>query len=252
MVFINRLKTKIETTMEGTTMEGTTFDNNGWETIETTNSENRPLSLLPLSSDKPEISTKKRMIKIKIVKTKIMNKGTGAGGLNTNKNGLKFEELTNFKDRYESIQPSRNGIGSEVKFKGHLRTFIKVSKSALHKYMNKIGEKNMTLKPAAGCKEPDEAYIDLEKNIVFIIEKKFQQESGSVDEKLQTGCFKQSHYKELFPNFKIYYMYCLSDWFKRNEYESVLNYLTNGGIPVFWGNSETCKENIIDFITNSF
>ena len=118
--------------------------------------------------------------------------------------------------------------------------------------MNKIGEKNLTLKPAAGCIEPDEAYIDLERNIVFIIEKKFQQKSGSVDEKLQTGCFKQSHYKELFPNFKIYYMYCLSDWFKRKQYESVLNYLTNGGIPVFWGNSETCKENIIDFITNSF
>jgi hypothetical protein len=247
-------------------MEDTNNGNNGLETttittiessIEPSNSENQPLlPPLPLPSslspgpDKPEILKKKKMIKIKIMKKNINNKGTGAGGANTNKNGLKFEEITDFKEMYESIEKSQIGIGSEVTFKGHSRTFIKVSKSALHKYMEKIGEKNMNLKPAAGCKEPDEAYIDPdpERNIVFIIEKKFQQESGSVDEKLQTGCFKQSHYKDLFPNFKIYYMYCLSDWFKRNEYESVLNYLTNGGIPIFWGNSE--KEKMIEFIHN--
>ena len=183
---------------------------------------------------------------IKPKKPKIINKGTGAGGANTNKNGLQFEEVADLKDRYESI--IRRKIGSEVKFKGHLSTFIEVSKSALHKYMEKIGEKNMMLKPAAGCKKPDEAYIDLEKNNIFIIEKKFQQISGSADEKLQTGYFKQLHYKELFPNFNIYYMYCLSDWFKREE--SALKYLKDSGIPVFWGNSETCKEKIIEFIHN--
>ena len=235
----------METTMEEetkmeTTMEETTSDNNGWETIETTNSENQPLT------STSGISKKKKMMKIKIVKPKIINKGTGAGGANTNKNGLKFEEVADLKDRYESI--IRRKIGSEVKFKGHLSTFIEVSKSALHKYMEKIGEKNMILKPAAGCKKPDEAYIDLEKKNIFIIEKKFQQTSGSADEKLQTGYFKQLHYKELFPNFNIYYMYCLSDWFKRED--SALKYLKDGGIPVFWGNSETCKEKIIEFIHN--
>jgi len=236
----------METTMEETKMEETTTsDNNGWETIETietTNSENQPLTTSLIS----DISKKKKMIKIKPIKIKIINKGTGAGGANTNKNGLKFEEVADLKDRYESI--IRHKIGSEVKFKGHLRTFIEVSKSALHKYMEKIGEKNMMLKPAAGCKKPDEAYIDLEKKNIFIIEKKFQQRSGSADEKLQTGCFKQSHYKGLFPNFKIYYMYCLSDWFKREE--SALKYLKDGGIPVFWENSEKYKEKIIEFIHN--
>jgi hypothetical protein len=234
----------METMMEETTA---TSDNNGWETIETTNSENQSLTTSLTSG----ISKKKKMMKIKIVKPKIINKGTGAGGANTNKNGLKFEEVTDLKDRYESITTIPRRIGSEVTFKGHSpRTFIKVSKSSLHKYMEKIDEKNLTLKSAAGCKKPDEAYIDLERNIVFIIEKKFQQESGSVDEKLQTGCFKQSHFKGMFPNFKIYYMYCLSDWFKSDEYESVLNYLKDGGIPVFWGNSETYKENMIEFIHN--
>jgi hypothetical protein len=230
----------METTIEET---AATSENNGWETIETTNSENQPLTTSLISG----ISKKKKMM-IKPKKPKIINKGTGAGGPNTNKNGLKFEEVADLKDRYESIQTSQNGIGSEVKFKGHSRTFIKVSKSALHKYMQKIGEKNMNLKPAAGCKEPDEAYIDLERKNIFIIEKKFQQISGSADEKLQTGCFKQSHYEGLFPNFKIYYMFCLSEWFKRED--SALKYLKDGGIPVFWENSETYKEKIIEFIHN--
>ena len=118
-----------------TNTEETVFDNNnGWETIETTNSENQPLT--------SGISKKKKMIKIKIqkIKTKIINKGTGAGGANTNKNGLIFEEVVDLKDGYESIQPSRNGIGSEVTFKGYLRTFIEVSKSALHKYSGGNGQ----------------------------------------------------------------------------------------------------------------
>ena len=55
-----------------------------------------------------------------------------------------------------------------------------------------------------------------------------------------------AHY--FFPNFKIHYMYCLYDWFQRDEYKSVLNYLKDGGIHVFWGNSE--KEKIIEFIHN--
>ena len=228
----------METTMEDA---AATFDNNGWETIETINSENQqPLMTSGI--------LKKKKIMIIPNKTIIINKGNGAGGANTNKNGLQFEEVVDLKDRYENIKNSQNGIGNEVTFQRHSRTFIKVNKSALHKYMEKIGEKNMTLPPAAGCKKPDEAYIDLERNIIFIIEKKFQQEGGSADEKLQTGYFKQSHYKGLFPKFKIYYMYCLSDWFKREE--SVLNYLKDNGIPVFWGNSETYKEKIIEFIHN--
>ena len=60
---------------------------------------------------------------------------------------------------------------------------------------------------------------------MFIIEKKFQQTSGSVDEKIQTGYFKKMHYEELFTHFKIYYIYCLSDWFKKEEYKSTINYL---------------------------
>ena len=181
----------------------------------------------------------------------IVNKGTGAGGANTNLNGLSYEELTDLQDRYKSCDLNNTDNVYEVKFEGYDRKFVKAKKSALHKYMNKNGEKNSELQPAAGCKEPDEAYIDTEKKIIFIIEKKFQQTSGSVDEKIQTGHFKKMHYEELFPNFKIYYIYCLSDWFKKDKYKSTLNYLRTSGVPIFWGSSETFKEDMIEFIHNS-
>jgi hypothetical protein len=136
----------------------------------------------------------------------------------------------------------------KIKFAGFDGELINVNKSALHKYMTKIGEKNTDLQPAAGCKEPDEAYVDNTRKAVYIIEKKFQQTPGSVDEKLQTGPFKKYHYGKLFPNYTVHYIYCLADWFKREEYMSVLEYLEESDIPIFWGNDTEYKKNIIDFI----
>ena len=184
-------------------------------------------------------------------KQKIINNGTGAGGANTNKNGLKYEEVTDLKDRFQICKKINKTNIYEVVFKGHSDVYINANKNELHKYMEKEGEKNLLLCPASGCKQPDEAYIHLNRKVLFIIEKKFQQGSGSVDEKIQTGVFKLLHYTELFPNFKIYYIYCLSDWFKQNEYVSILNYLKINGIPVFWGSSQTFKEDIIEFMHNS-
>ena len=182
---------------------------------------------------------------------KIVNRGTGAGGANTNQNGLSYEELTDLKDKFKSYNLNTTDNVYEVVFQGHTRKFLQANKCALHKYMVKKGERNLDLLPAAGCKQPDEAYIDPEEKILFIIEKKFQQTGGSVDEKIQTGPFKQMHYKELFPNYKLHYIYCLSDWFKKDEYKSTLHYLKTNDIPVFWGSSETFKEDMIEFIHSS-
>jgi hypothetical protein len=178
----------------------------------------------------------------------IINKGTGAGGANTNKNGLSYEEKTNLETLYSECSENKKNKSKIIKFIGYENELINANKSMLHKYMENLGEKDISLQSAAGCKEPDEAYIDLAKKYVFIIEKKFQQTPGSVDEKIQTAAFKKYHYSNLFPNFKIHYIYCLSDWFKRDEYKSVLEYLSNINIPVFWGNDEEYKKNIINFM----
>jgi hypothetical protein len=108
-------------------------------------------------------------------------------------------------------------------------------------------EIDTSVNKAHGCKNPDECYIDKTGKKIIIIEKKFQQVGGSVCEKIQTPDFKLWQYQRTFPNYKIIYIYCLSSWFKTNC-EAELEYLNYKNIPVFWGNSETYKKDIIEYI----
>lgn len=179
----------------------------------------------------------------------IKNRGTGAGGLNTNKNGLSYENNTDLKEYYETYKNDKNKKYFKIKFKNSDKIFIYAHKRALINYMKDNNEINTNIKLAHGCKIPDECYINNSEKTIFIIEKKFQQCSGSVCEKIQTAPFKVWHYKQLYPNYNIVYIYCLSPWFKLNCI-SELEYLQLNKIPVFWGNSETYKKDIINFITN--
>ena len=176
----------------------------------------------------------------------ISNKGTGAGGKNTNINGLSYEEITDLSDNYKIVKNNKNF--NEIKFDNYEKIFISASKYLLFKYMEMKNKLNKNIFPAAGCKRPDEVYIDeLNKNI-YIIEKKYQQGGGSADEKLQTGVFKKNHFFELFTDYKINYYYCLSDWFKKDEYKSVLKYNEDNNIKIFWGNDPDYKSKIISSI----
>jgi len=173
------------------------------------------------------------------------NKGTGAGGSNTNKNGIPYERITELDDKITIIK--KNKYSDIVKFNGSEKSFTKTQQANFLKCMDdKI---NPTIKKAHGCKRPDECYIDEECKNIFIIEKKFQQRSGSVCEKIQTPGFKLWQYSRLFPDYTIIYVYCLSDWFKKNCIAE-LEYLDFKEIPYFWGSSETYKNDIINFILN--
>lgn len=175
----------------------------------------------------------------------IQNKGTGAGGSNTNKNGIPYEKITELDDKITIIK--KNKYSDVVKFNGSEKSFTKTQQANFLKCMDdKI---NPTIKKAHGCKRPDECYIDEECKNIFIIEKKFQQRSGSVCEKIQTPDFKLWQYSRTFPDYTIIYVYCLSDWFKQNCIAE-LEYLDFKKIPYFWGSSETYKNDIINFIIN--
>ena len=106
---------------------------------------------------------------------------------------------------------------------------------------------NVVIDMAHGCKNPDECFIDEENKRIFIIEKKFQQRPGSVCEKIQTAEFKIWQYSRILPTYNIIYMYCLSDWFETNCRAALL-YLNEQNVPVFWGNHEDYKQQIINFI----
>lgn len=179
---------------------------------------------------------------ILVVKKK--NKGTGAGGSNTNKNGLPYEELTDLHTEFDVIETHK--YSKKIVF--HIKkevNLIYTKQSSLFKCMDSKIDK--AIPKAHGCKNPDECYINEDKKIVFIIEKKFQQVSGSVCEKIQTPDFKMWQYNRTFPGYEIVYIYCLSEWFK-HHCKAELEYLEFKKIPVFWGNSETYKKDIVNFI----
>ena len=74
---------------------------------------------------------------------------------------------------------------------------------------------------------PDEALYVIVNNTLFVIEMKFQEVSGSVDEKLQTCDFKKKQYKKLFfqLNYEVEYIYILSNYYQATKYKDVLDYI---------------------------
>jgi hypothetical protein len=176
----------------------------------------------------------------------IDNRGMGAGGSNTNKNGLSYEEKTDLSTEYKIIERLNCENCIFLQFNNSEKIYSRISKEHIFTCISGIDK---SIKSAHGCKKPDECYIDSIRKIIFIIEKKFQQVSGSVCEKIQTGHFKLYHYRKTFPTYKIVYIYCLSDWFKDNC-KAELEYLKYINIPVFWGNDIDYKSKIINFITN--
>ena len=85
----------------------------------------------------------------------IMNKGKGAGGENTNKNGLPYEEMTDLQDCYKVMNEKE--YDSVIKFHNHEKIFNKTRQSNLFKCMHSHIDANIT--KAHGCKNPDENVI---------------------------------------------------------------------------------------------
>jgi len=83
---------------------------------------------------------------------------------------------------------------------------------------------------------PDDSIFVLLNNTLFIIECKHQEVAGSVDEKLQTCDFKKKQYKKLMApaNIDVEYIYLLDDWFRKEEYMDVLNYIHSVGCDYYF------------------
>ena len=115
----------------------------------------------------------------------IKNKGTGAGGKNTNANGLNFEEMAYLDDYFSIITKMSYGI--KIQFNGYSKEFIYLKKKEFSKWTQQlpVGEYN-NIPKLHGTKEPDACFINEESKQIIILEKKFQNSGGSVAEKLQT------------------------------------------------------------------
>jgi len=83
---------------------------------------------------------------------------------------------------------------------------------------------------------PDDAVHIIKDKTLFIVEIKFQEVYGSVDEKLQTCDFKNKQYKKLLAplRMEVKYVYVLNDWFKAHKYRDVLDYIQSVGCFYFF------------------
>ena len=180
--------------------------------------------------------------------TNILNKGTGAGGANTNLNGKLFEAKTSNEPRlllqgfiktYMDKKEQKNNFYLEKVFPDGKLVFVQ--QSGLKKYIKQ--HNNLDI-----FRCPDEAYIWFPLNdtpVLKILEKKEQQTAGSVDTKLLSGpAFKREYELALEGKFKIEYAYCLNEYFSKEfnsdsrKYKILGQILSENNIPTLFGDNE--------------
>jgi len=155
--------------------------------------------------------------------TSIVNHGTGAGGANTNINGLAFEEKTNNYARLLTNGFVRKQIpGYRGKYSFFLEkilaptaSIIFLTQGGLKEYFAHFHQKEL-------FRNPDEAYLFRtgDSYTLKILEKKNQNAAGSVDSKLLLGSKFIEEYKWcLGEGFSVKYAFCVSDFLKK-EYLS--------------------------------
>jgi len=142
-----------------------------------------------------------------------VNRGTGAGGGNTNALGLAFEGKTANEQRLEAAGFVRRGIpGSHGKYAYYLQKgdTVFMMKGGLKLYMRKTFGADI-------FREPDEAYIEKrgDRLVLKILEKKNQTMEGSVDTKLLAGPgFLEEYRMSLGEKFDVEYAFCVSNFLK--------------------------------------
>jgi hypothetical protein len=154
------------------------------------------------------------------------------GGANTNVNGLHFEATTHLKkllvEQSDYVMDNQDQIVKNGIIVGEYFEKYGLYKKLLSRYNidhNTIISKKLL---------PDAAI--LVGNTIYIIEKKYQNGAGSVDEKLQTCDFKKRQYKKLFSpiGIQVEYYYVLSNFFNKDCYKDVFEYITDVGCKYFF------------------
>lgn len=154
------------------------------------------------------------------------------GGANTNVNGLKFEQTTSLDSTLE-----RKGfeiIDNEVYYQDR-KIGWSVGKNKL--YTKFLTPQNIDYKQYNSKRwQPDECFINELNQTAYIIEKNFQNSSGSVDEKLPGCHFKKMEYEKLFSplGYKVQFIYIFNDWFEKDEYNDTKEYICMMGCSYFF------------------
>ena len=160
-----------------------------------------------------------------------MIKGGKGGGRTLT--GLKFETRISLKSIIEKL--SGYSINEDIVYFNGKEVARLFQKYKLYK--NLLSPKKVKYDEIISKKLlPDESIFVIDKKTLFIVEMKFQEVAGSVDEKLQTCDFKNKQYHKLLKelNIDVKYIYVLNDWFKKPEYKDVLDYVESVGCKYFF------------------
>ena len=184
---------------------------------------------------------------------RIINKGTGAGGARTNLFGKAFEQKTNNEARLFDM-------GFEKCFlkKKSLKDFDYLSKKiddATIIYCTQHGLKGYIKQEYDIIlnRLPDEAYIikyNTGENVLKILEKKAQNVSGSVFDKLYNGFgLREAEYEmPLGEQFKVIYAYCINDYLKKeynnDKYKYLKKYNMKYNIDILYGDDANYFETL--------
>ena len=142
--------------------------------------------------------------------------------------GIQFEKDVSLANRFRAL-PGYDVADSElaglyVRYEGRVveRMFQK------HEFYKFLEEEGVEWRSLISRKLlPDDALLEVVRDTLFIVEIKYQEVGGSVDEKLQTCDFKRKQYVKLTRqlNPRVEYVYVLSEWFKDTKYKDVLDYI---------------------------
>ena len=169
----------------------------------------------------------------------------GVGGANT-KTGARFEEDTNlahFLNSQKDYEVRENDFinGKSVNtisrwvvyFRGEKVADI-FQKFGLYRYFDEIGyDYSQVLSKKL---LPDDSIFVFSKNTIYIVEKKYQNGDGSVDEKPQTAAFKLYQYRRLFAplNREVEFIYLFNEWFMKTEYKDMLDWIISIGCSYYF------------------
>jgi hypothetical protein len=191
----------------------------------------------------------------------IVNKGTGAGGANTNYYGKKFEEKTNNQQRLLEMGYTKENFSKKTKNKYDYylskkfddKTVVFVLQNGLKMYMKQKYNIDM-------FRCPDEAYI-IEyisgRKVIKILEKKEQNVEGSVETKLLAGPSFKREYELVFgDDFEVYYGFCVSEFLKQKLTSNEKKYVIlnaifkETNIDVLFGDDENYFETFDEWFNN--
>ena len=191
------------------------------------------------------------------ISEQIHNKGTGAGGKNTNVSGKNVEDLVrNIGDKNFTVSSHITKDKNKYQIqKGNLRSkfdeyirapenaFITLekiyTKSKTHLYPNVI--------PLHGCIKPDELYINTDAKVINWIECKNQNKNGSCCEKLQTFHRKKKNLRRRFPEYRINYIYVLARYFEKCC-KGELSDMEEEGVPYLFVDDPELSSKLLDCI----